>query len=362
VDPRALIAELDQLAEQGIDGEASLWISDRAHVVMPYHMRLDAARERGSGRSKIGTTLRGIGPCYADKAARTGIRMGDLVSPPRFHELLRCNLELKNRELTEIHGEEPIDFDAACEEYDAYARRLAPRVADTAGLLYEEDRRGSVILFEGAQGALLDIDLGTYPYVTSSCTSFLGVGAGTGFSPRRVGAVLGVVKAYTTRVGEGPFPTELTGAVGDELRRTGGEFGATTGRPRRCGWLDTVALRRTALVGDIDALVITKLDVLDGLDEIRAAVAYRIDGREVDDFPASLEGEIEPVYRSMPGWKRSLSGSRTFDELPEEARSYVQFVADACRCPIAMVSVGQERSEVIRLEPWLRPRGAGDGP
>ena len=359
VDPQVLIAELDQLHQNGLDRERWIWISERAHVVMPYHRLLDAAREKHSGHRKIGTTLRGIGPCYADKVARFGIRMADFVDPDHFRTLLRSNLEVKNRELQELYDEKPLDFDEVYTEYMAHAERLRPRVCDISSLLHQMSEQGSVILFEGAQGALLDIDLGTYPYVTSSNTSFLGLGAGTGFSPRQVGTVFGVAKGYTTRVGEGPFPTELGGVEGDDLRREGKEFGATTGRPRRCGWLDLVALRQTIRVGDIDALVITKLDVLDRLDEIKVATVYVERGQEIDRFPANLREGTQPKYRTLPGWKRSITECRRFDDLPEQTRSYLQFVADESRCPIAMVSVGKERSEVIRLDPWLEPRTSG---
>ncbi|HLU48513.1 MAG TPA: adenylosuccinate synthase, partial [Planctomycetota bacterium] len=338
VDPRSLIAELDQLRASGLDRDESLWISDRAHVVMPYHRALDQARESASGDGRIGTTLRGIGPCYTDKAARLGIRMADLVSPDRFRELLRRNLEVKNRELKLLYGAEPLEYESILDEYSTYADRLRPRVRDIADLLFAADREGRVILFEGAQGALLDVDLGTYPYVTSSNTSFLGIGAGTGFSPRRVGTVYGVAKAYSTRVGEGPFPTELEGEEAESLRQIGGEFGATTGRPRRCGWIDLVALRRTVRVGDVDALVITKLDVLDHLDEIRVCVAYRVNGRELERFPTYLDASIEPVYRTFPGWRTSLKGCREYDALPDAAREYLEFIAEASGCPIAMVS------------------------
>ena len=358
VDPKALIAELDQLLADGLRREESIRISDRAHVVMPYHRLLDKAKETSSSQKKIGTTLRGIGPCYEDKAARLGVRMVDLVCVERFREILSRNLELKNRELKAIYGEEPLEFQKVFDEYSAYAERLKPRVSDVSAFLFEADGSGATILFEGAQGALLDVDLGTYPYVTSSNTSFLGLGTGTGFSPRRVGTVLGVTKAYTTRVGEGPFPTELDGATGETLRRVGGEFGATTGRPRRCGWLDLVALRRTVQVGDVDALVVTKMDVLDGLSEIRVATEYRLNGRGVGQFPTTIDGDLEPVYRSLPGWKRPLGSCKEFSDLPEESKAYLQFVADESRCPIAMVSVGKERSQIIRLDPWLQPGGA----
>ncbi|MCZ6794942.1 MAG: adenylosuccinate synthase [Planctomycetota bacterium] len=362
VDPCELVAELDTLRASGLEREESVWISERAHVVMPYHRLIDAARERSPDCRTLGTTLRGIGPCYADKVARTGIRMADFVELERFREVLRSNLEAKNRELRELYGEPALDFDEIYTEYAKHAERLEPRVCDISQLLHEESRRGSVILFEGAQGSLLDLDLGTYPYVTSSNTSFLGVGSGTGFSPRRVGTVFGVTKAYTTRVGEGPFPTELPGETGELLRRTGAEFGATTGRPRRCGWLDLVALRQAVQVGDVDALVVTKMDVLDELPEIRVATSYRAGERQIDRLPVRLDDTARPEYATLKGWCCSIKECRRFDDLPREAKAYLQFVADRSGCPIAMVSVGKERSEVIHLDPWLEPAPAEGAP
>ncbi len=359
LDPRALIEEMDELIDGGIDNEQNLRISDRAHVVLPYHRALDAAREEASSGTggKIGTTLRGIGPCYTDKAARRGIRMADLVDSRRFTALLERNVRQKNDELVKLYGKEPLDAGEILQEYEAYARRLGPRVCDISRLLRQREAEGARILFEGAQGALLDVDLGTYPYVTSSNTSFLGLGPGTGFSPRRVGTVLGVTKAYSTRVGEGPFPSELKDATGDLLREQGGEFGATTGRPRRCGWLDMVALRYAIRLGDVDALVVTKLDVLGALDEIRVATEYVVDGKRTDTFPVHAEETLETVTTGLPGWKTDISRCRTWDDLPPEARRYLQFLADASGCPVAMVSVGRERSATIRLDSWLAPSG-----
>ena len=361
IDPRALIEEFDGLLENGLEHEANIMISDRAHVVLPYHSALDEAKESASEDGKIGTTLRGIGPCYTDKASRVGLRMSEFVDPVRFRERLTRIADLKNRELEDIHGREPIDAEAVFQEYSAYADRLRPRVCDVTAYLHEQDARGANILFEGAQGALLDIDMGTYPYVTSSNTSFLGLGAGTGFSARKVGRVLGITKAYTTRVGEGPFPSEMEEEAGESLRQAGAEFGATTGRPRRCGWLDIVALRRAIQFGDVDAMVVTKLDVLDHLDEIKAAVSYTVDGVETDQFPASVDCEITPHYRSFPGWLESTTECRSFDQLPEKAQQYLQFVADAAGCPIAIVSVGKERTQIVTLDPWLEPGGDGEG-
>ncbi|MBI4600971.1 MAG: adenylosuccinate synthase [Planctomycetes bacterium] len=359
LDPRALIDELDQLRRFGIDHEENLWISDRAHVVLPYHRLLDSLRESSASGDRIGTTQRGIGPCYTDKAARLGIRMVDLVDPDRFRALLERNLAAKNAELQRLHGLEPLDLGAVSAEYLGYAERLRPRVRDIGQYLRDTEREGKRILFEGAQGSLLDVDLGTYPFVTSSNTSFLGLGAGTGFSPRKVGTVLGITKAYSTRVGEGPFPTELKDETGDRLRKLGREFGATTGRPRRCGWLDFVAIRYAISFGDIDALAITKLDVLDGFGEILASTGYRAPGGPVGSFPTRADVPVEPVYRAVPGWRRDISRCRSLAELPQETQAYLQFIADESRCPIAMVSVGKERCETIRLDPWLQPSRGG---
>jgi adenylosuccinate synthase len=363
LDPRALIEELDQLRKHGIDHEHNLWISDRAHVVLPYHRVLDEAKEEARPGEKLGTTRRGIGPCYTDKASRQGIRMTDLIQAERFRSLLERNLAQKNAELVKLYGREPLSFPSIYEEYLGYAGRLRSRVRDISSLLRENEAAGKRLLFEGAQGSLLDVDLGTYPYVTSSNTSFLGLGAGTGFSPRRVGTVLGVTKAYSTRVGEGPFPTELRDSTGEMLRQVGGEYGATTGRPRRCGWLDMVAIRYAVEFGDIDALVITKLDILDGLDEIKVSTAYSERNEPVGRFPAFLDESLVPIYRTLPGWRTSISSCRRWADLPPRAKEYLQFIADESGCPIAMASVGKERSATILLDPWLEPsRGSRSFP
>jgi len=355
IDPCTLIHELDQLRKVGIDNESNLCISDRAHVVLPYHKILDAAREERSGESKIGTTLRGIGPCYADKVARQGIRVVDWMDPDRFRRLVERNLEQRNAELVKIFGREPLSPDAICREYGAHAERLKPRVCDVSRLLRQKHLEGRRIMFEGAQGSLLDIDLGTYPYVTSSNTSFLGMGTGSGFSPRRVDTVLGVTKAYSTRVGEGPFPTELDDSTGNLLRQVGSEFGATTGRPRRCGWLDMVAIRHAVELGDIDALAVTKLDVLDRLREIKVSTGYVEGGKTVDLFPAGTTEGLAPRYAVLPGWNKDTSACRSWQDLPAEAKQYLQFIADQSGCPIAMISVGKDRGAIIHLKPWLAP-------
>jgi adenylosuccinate synthase len=354
IDLKSLVEELDGLRRRGIDHERMLWISDRAHVVLPYHRIVDRLREESQRGKKIGTTQRGIGPCYTDKAARRGIRMADLVQFPRFEKLLRANLEVQNRELESLYGQEPIDAGPLLEEYRAYADRLRPQVTNITELLWEKHAAGERIIFEGAQGALLDLDLGTYPYVTSSNTSFLGLGAGTGFSPRKVETVLGITKAYTTRVGEGPFPTELQDAIGEKLREIGGEFGATTGRPRRCGWLDLVALRYTIRFSDIDVLAVTKLDVLDSLPSLRVAIGYRVGearSATASVLPPFLDCGLEVEYREFPGWQTPTAACRDFASLPRNAQDYLRFIAEFTGCPIGMVSVGKERTQLIIVDP-----------
>jgi adenylosuccinate synthase len=360
VDVKTLIGELDDLKERGLDYEDRIWVSERAHLVMPYHRVFDRLQDVSADGARIGTTLRGIGPCYTDKVARRGIRAADLVRFDRFEALLRENLESVNRTLTELYGEEPLEAEPILEEFRAYADRIGSRICNIADLLREVDARGEGILFEGAQGLLLDIDLGSYPYVTSSNTSFLGLGPGTGFSPRQVGTVTGITKAYATRVGEGPFPTELEDATGEELRRAGHEFGATTGRPRRCGWLDLYALRYAIAVGDIDNLVITKLDVLDDFDKIYVCVGYEGVGdvrSGGSGFPLDLDKDLRPVYVEIPGWNQSTAACRKFQDLPAAAQSYLQFIVDAVQCPASMLSVGKERSQLVCMDPWLGVKG-----
>jgi len=360
MDVATFIEELDELKARGLDYEDRIWISERAHLVMPYHRVLDRLQDVGSNGARIGTTLRGIGPCYTDKVARRGIRAGDLVDFARFEALLHENVEHFNRVFRDLHGEKELEVAPILAEYREHADRLRDRICNITDLLWEIDGRGEGILFEGAQGALLDIDLGSYPYVTSSNTSFLGLGPGTGFSPRAVGTVAGITKAYTTRVGEGPFPTELDDDLGEELRRAGSEFGATTGRPRRCGWLDLFALRYAIRFGDIDTLVITKLDVLDGFEKLRIGVGYEgigdIQGGG-GSFPADLERELKPIYIDMPGWTEPTANCRKYEDLPIEAQKYLEFIVNATQCPISILSVGKERSQMIRLDPWLGVSG-----
>jgi adenylosuccinate synthase len=347
VDLVQLLEEMQELRRRGVSPEKRFFLSDRAHVVMPYHKFLDKHSEAGT--QKLGTTQRGIGPCYADKAARKGIRVADLYNEAFFRERVLAMTEEKNRILAALYGAGPLDPERIVEEYRGYAARVRPFVADTVELVNAAIDRGRRVLFEGAQGSLLDIDFGTYPYVTSSNSDACGISAGTGVPPRKIGTILGVAKAYCTRVGEGPFPTELSGAVGERLRATGGEYGATTGRPRRCGWFDGVTSRHAVRINGIEELAITKLDVLSGLDEVRFGVAYRMNGKTSDRMPSetSVLARCEPVYRSFRGWKEDLSRIRHFDDLPRAAKIYLKFVERYLKVRVTMVSVGKDREKTI---------------
>ncbi len=347
VDLAQLIREVDELRSRGVRIEGNLHLSDRSHVVMPYHKALDAAYEGGGLR--IGTTQRGIGPCYADKASRKGIRVSSLFSPAAFREMLRAHVEEKNRVLAALCGAKPMDPDVIAEEYLGYAERIKEWVADTVELVNRAVDAGKRVLFEAAQGTLLDIDFGTYPYVTSSNSDACGISAGTGVPPGKIRSILGVAKAYCTRVGEGPFPTELAGPAADRIRRTGGEYGATTGRPRRCGWFDGVASRYAVRVNGIRELAVTKLDVLSDIDEVRFATSYRLDGKKTESMPPDAEAlaRCEPVYETFRGWKGDLSRIRSFDDLPREAKIYLKFVERYLNVRISMVSVGRDREKTI---------------
>ena len=350
VDPAQLIKESDELKERGINVEENLVISDRAHVVFPYHKQIDQLQEADASGRKIGTTGRGIGPCYTDKVARVGIRIGELLDKDLFAKRLEANVEQKNRLITALYDAPPISYEEILEEYAAYAERIRPMVGDTVRLLATAGREGKRILFEGAQGALLDVDFGTYPFISSSSASACGVSSGTGVPPKLVGKVLGIMKAYCTRVGEGPFPTELSDAVGEDLRKKGGEFGATTGRPRRCGWFDAITLRHTATICGADAIALTKLDVLSGIDEIKVGVGYRSGDAVVDALlpnAGALEA-CEPVYESFAGWSEGISECRRFDDLPGKAQSYVRSLEKLVDVPIETISVGSARDAVIQ--------------
>jgi adenylosuccinate synthase len=351
VDPLALFDELRELDARGVRVDpARLRISASAHVIFEHHRRLDALAERWRGAGRIGTTGRGIGPCYADKAARTGLRVSDLLDPARRRTRLTAALVEKNALIESVHKEAPLDLEDALERYGAVAERLGPYVADTGAELRRAWRAGKAILFEGAQGALLDLDHGTYPYVTSSSTGTAGIGTGAGFPPNRVERVVGIAKAYCTRVGEGPFPSEDAGPDGETIRAVGREFGSVTGRPRRCGWLDVVALRYALELNGATSLILTNLDVLSAFAEIPVCVAYEVAGRGlVREYPADvpvLEG-VRPRYERRPGWKAEIGGVRRFADLPRTAREYVEWVEEAAGVPIEMVSVGPEREAVV---------------
>jgi len=348
IDPWVLMQEVDELTERDIDLRGRLWISDRAHVVMPYHRRMDEAMEKLRGKAAIGTTSRGIGPTYGDKAMREGIRTADLLRPDRFVDRLRANMLARN-EILERAGLEPMDIDADVETTRQIAERIKPFVTDTTTLLLDAWEQGKRILLEGAQGFALDVDHGSYPFVTSSSTGPSGVPAGTGLPPKAIDRVLGVVKAYTTRVGAGPFPTRDEGDAGRQLAEQGHEFGATTGRPRDCGWFDAVVARRAARTQGVDRLAIMKLDVLSGLPELKIGVAYELDGQRLEAPPAHAADWLacRPVYETWPGWQEDLTGVRRFEDLPQAARDYVARLQEIVGIPIGMISVGAERGQFI---------------
>jgi adenylosuccinate synthase len=351
IDPLALVHEIRELEGRGISTRGRLHVSDRAQVVCPYHKALDAAQENRLARdgAKIGTTQRGIGPAYADKVSRLGLRMGDLLDPS-LENLLRERTEEKNKQLVAM-GAAPLDPKKVCQEMQEAATFLAPFICDTIPLLGQAYRAHKNILFEGAQGTMLDIDFGTYPYVTSSNPTSGGACVGTGLPPKAVERVLGVIKAYTTRVGEGPFPTELNDAMGERLRKRGREFGATTGRPRRCGWFDAVVGRYSAMVNGVDFWAITKLDVLDDVETIMVCTAYEFEGRRYDSVPASVRAleKCRPIYQSFPGWMMSTSNITRFDDLPVNARDYVKALCELTGVPLGVLSVGPQRDSTFRI-------------
>ena len=348
VDAPALVGEIEELAAQKVDVMKTLLVSDRAHVVFPYHKALDEARE-GRGGGKIGTTKRGIGPCYSDKSSRIGIRIVDLYDDQRFGELLRRNLDEKNAILKHLYGRAPLEFDPIREQYAEAATRLRSIVGDGPALVQQALAKGERVLFEGAQGAMLDLDHGTYPYVTSSSTLTDGVSAGAGVPPTASGRSLGVLKAYTTRVGEGPFPTEIPGEQGQKLREAGGEYGATTGRPRRTGWLDLVQLHYAVELSGTQALVLTKLDVLAGMGPLKVCVAYECRGKRIDRVPADIQmlEECRPVYEELPGFEGPIDKS-SFEKFPENAKRYIDYVEKKLGVSMSYISTGPERDAFIR--------------
>ena len=351
VDPKVMLGELDMLIENGID-IAGLKLSSTAHVTMPYHRLLDQAMEKQRGDRRIGTTGRGIGPTYADKSQRSGIRVIDLLDEARLRDRLEGPLKEKNQLLQTIYDMEPLDAEAVISEYLAYGKRLAPHVVDCTREIHKAARGRKNILFEGAQGTLLDLDHGTYPYVTSSNPVSGGACIGAGVGPTLIDRVIGVAKAYTTRVGEGPFPTELDGSLNDHLCDRGGEFGTTTGRRRRCGWFDGVIGRYAVGVNGLDCLAVTKLDVLDELDELQVCVAYELDGKRIEYFPSCAEAfaRCQPIFETLPGWQCSTAECRTLEDLPEKAMAYLRFLADLMEVPIAIVSLGAGRDQTIVVE------------
>jgi len=354
VNPKVLLEEIDKLKSRGVfPPNTKLYVSEKAHIIMPYHWRLDIAREsRGAGK-KIGTTGRGIGPTYEDKIARVGIRMCDLLDEEVFREKLAKNIEEKNFILTQLFKEEPLVGEAIYNEYREYAERLRPYVADTSLIINEEMKKGKKILFEGAQGSHLDIDHGTYPYVTSSNTVSSNASAGTGVGPSAIGAVVGICKAYTTRVGGGPFVTELTGEIGDRLRDVGHEYGATTGRKRRCGWLDMVLVRQSVRLSGITGIALTKLDVLTGLEKVNICVAYRTPQSEfTESLPANprLLAQCEPVYEEFAGWTENIAAARKLEELPANTRRYIERLEELAGAKLVLVSVGAGREDTVILK------------
>lgn len=352
IDPAALLKEIDDLERQGIDVEGRLFISQNAHVVMPYHKLLDQAGESSKGRGKIGTTGRGIGPCYGDKVARRGIRIVDLLDRENFQEKLRANIREQNEMLMKLYDHKGLDEEQIIEEYIAFDKRIDPFVRDISIFLNEAIDTGQRVLFEGAQGTLLDIDHGTYPFVTSSTTTAGGACSGAGVGPTKIDEVIGVAKAYTTRVGNGPFPTELTEEIGERLRELGHEYGATTGRPRRTGWFDTVIVRLSARINGLSSLAITRLDILDSLPTIRICTAYQYRDRVLENFPSDprILDHCQPIYEEWEGWSTSTAGIRQFGDLPANAQQYLNRISELTRTSISLVSVGAEREETIVVE------------
>lgn len=351
VDPKALFEEVDSLEAQGIGTLGRLWVSERAHLILPYHHGIELGAEQRRGADRIGTTSRGIGPCYQDKMARSGIRAIDCVDRDILARKVVSNLSVVNDLLHHLYDREPFDADTIIESYAAYGTRLVPYLADTSLLLNRAMDAGDSVLFEGAQGTHLDVDHGTYPFVTSSNATAGGLCNGLGVGPNRVDGVIGITKAYTTRVGSGPMPTQLDNEIGEQLRVAGEEFGATTGRPRRCGWFDGVAARYSARVNGCDTLVVTKLDILDGFDELRVCVAYEIDGERYEEMPATLPSEgVTPIYENLPGWDEPSVGVRRWEDLPAAAHRYLRRLEEIAGCPVGMVCNGAER-EAIMIAP-----------
>lgn len=350
IDPKVLLGEIANLEKEGKSAK-SLHISDRAHLIMPYHIAFDVAEEASKGDLKIGTTKNGIGPCYADKINRVGIRVCDLYDSEVFRSKLAYNVEFKNKILTKVYGADPVDFESIYNDYMGYAEQLKPYVTDTNVAVVKAIKEGKKVLFEGAQATMLDLDHGTYPFVTSSHPVAGGASVGAGVGPNYLKNIVGVVKAYSTRVGAGPFPTEQLNEIGDTLRNVGHEFGTVTGRPRRTGWLDLAVVSYAAGLNSLDYLAITRLDILDTLPELKICVGYELNGEKIEGFPASL-ADLEactPIYETLPGWQTDISGVRKYEDLPAAARAYVERIAEVTGVPLGIVSVGPNRSQTIVL-------------
>jgi adenylosuccinate synthase len=353
VDPGVLIEEMEYLTVRGVSvGPQNLFISERAHLIMPYHQQIDVAREKRKGDHKIGTTGKGIGPCYEDKSSRRGVRFADLIDPAKFATVVEMELEEKNFYLEQFLKAEPLPLAPILDQYQKYAKKLSPHVANISVLIHEAVKAGKQVLFEGAQGTHLDIDHGTYPFVTSSNTVAGNACAGAGVGPGILDQIIGIVKAYTTRVGSGPFPTELFDSVGDRMQRIGAEFGATTGRKRRCGWLDIVLLRNAARLNGLTGMAITKLDVLSGLDELKICTGYQIEGEIINDFPADLDllGKCQPVFETLPGWQEDIRGIRQKDKLPAATLRYIERIEALTETPAVIISTGPGREETIIVD------------
>ncbi len=351
VDPKVLLEELDDLQAKGVDC-SRLKIDARAHVILPYHIVLDGLSENARGNADIGTTKKGIGPCYMDKAERIGIRMCDLIEPRVFAEKLKNNVEIKNNIITKLYGGEPVDYREILDSYNSYAKRLKPYVTDTSVLIYQAIKQNKNVLFEGAQGALLDLDVGTYPYVTSSHPVTGGFCVGAGVGPTLIKDCLGIAKSYTTRVGKGPFPTELDDEIGRRIREVGAEYGTTTGRARRCGWLDAVILRFAVRVNGLTGIALNKLDTLSGLKKIKLCVAYEKNGAILKDFPSDIAelADCRPVYIELDGWDEDITQARSIADLPENARKYLAAIESEIDCKIKMVGVGPDRDQNFNVD------------
>lgn len=352
LDPEVFIMEVNRLKGAGrLEDDAALLLSESLHIIMPYHKAIDIAREAKSGDKKIGTTGRGIGPCYEDKIGRRGIRLMDLLDPVVFSRKLRENLDEKNAILERLGGE-PLNYNDIYRTYQDHAQVLKRYAADTALLLDRSLKAGKQLLFEGAQGTLLDVDHGTYPYVTSSSTCAGGVATGTGVSPRVIDQIIGISKAYVTRVGSGPFPTELLDETGEQLRQTGGEFGATTGRPRRCGWFDAMVIQYAVRLNGLTGIALTKLDVLSDFDAIKVCIGYEFEGKMLETLPSRLEAfeNCKPVFEELPGWGCDITAVKSFDQLPENAKRYVKRLEELSGCPIVLVSVGPRRDQTMIIK------------